>query len=47
MIYKKQKSILLVTGAILHDIGKIDAKQLAGTNDSFIYNKHVGNVYLK
>jgi hypothetical protein len=25
----------------------IDAKQSAGTNDSFIYNKHLGNVYLK
>jgi len=25
----------------------IDAKQSAGTNDSFIYNKHLGNIYLK
>jgi len=47
MIYKKQKSILFMTETILHDIGRIDAKQFVGTNDSFIYNKHLGNIYLK
>ena len=25
----------------------LEAKENAGTNDSFIYNKHLGNIYLK